>query len=102
MLRPSSRTSRSGPAGRRPSSSSSRAARSLSERLPSLLGAAREPDRTVLPVVRDERGAEGGEQDAGGAVVHPLPADPDAAAGEVEPDQPITVCPGTPHCLTPH
>jgi hypothetical protein len=35
-------------------------------------------------------------------VVHPLAADPDAAAGEIHAEQPITVCPWSPHCVTPH
>jgi hypothetical protein len=43
--------------------------------------------------VRHEGSAEGGKQDAGGAVVNPLAADPDTAAVQIEPDQLITVCP---------
>jgi hypothetical protein len=34
-------------------------------------------------------------------VMNPLAADPDAAPVEVDAQQPITVCPGTPHCLIP-
>jgi hypothetical protein len=41
--------------------------------------------------VRDERGAECGEKDAGGAMVDPLAADPHPPSGEVEPDEPLSV-----------
>ena len=59
-------------------------------------GAAPEPHRVVLAVVRHQHGAEEGEERAGGAVVNPLSRDPDAAARQVEPDQAITVCPWPP------
>ena len=67
-----------------------------------VLRAAREPDRTVLPVVRDEGGAERREEDAGGPVVDPLTADPDAATIEVVTEETITVCPWRLHCVSPH
>ena len=35
-------------------------------------------------------------------VMDPLAAYPYAAAGQVHADQPITVCPWRPHCVTPH
>jgi hypothetical protein len=47
--------------------------------------------------VSDEEGAECGEDQPGRAVMDPLAADPDAAPVEVDAQQPITVCPGTPH-----
>jgi hypothetical protein len=52
--------------------------------------------------VRDKCGAEGCEEDAGGAVVNPLAADPDAAVHRVVTEKTITVCPWRLHCVTPH
>jgi hypothetical protein len=46
--------------------------------------------------VGHERRADRGEQDAGGAVVNALPAEPQAALDRIEADQVITVCPGPP------
>ena len=43
--------------------------------------------------MRDEDGAEGGEQEPGGTMVNPLTADPDSPARKVESNQPPTVCP---------
>ena len=50
-----------------------------------VLDAPGEPDGAILPVVRDEEGAERGQDDPGRAVMHPLPADPDAPPREVDP-----------------
>jgi len=47
--------------------------------------------------VRREGGAEGGKQDAGRPVVNTLAADPDPPTAQIEPDQPIPVCPRCPH-----
>jgi hypothetical protein len=48
--------------------------------------------------VRDEGGADGGEQDPRGPVVDPLTADPYAATNGVVTEETITVCPWRPHC----
>ena len=48
-----------------------------------LLRPSGEPEGAVSPVVRDERGAERRQEDAGGAMVNPLAADPDAPAIQV-------------------
>ena len=67
----------------------------LTSRRPSGLvaGPALEPHRPVLPVVGHEQGAGHRQQCAGQAVMDPLAADPQAAARNVEADEPITVCP---------
>jgi hypothetical protein len=47
--------------------------------------------------VRDEGGAEGSEDDPGRPVVHTLAAHPHPPPGEVDGEEPITVCQWTPH-----
>jgi hypothetical protein len=47
--------------------------------------------------MRDQRRADGRQEDSGDAVVHALPAHPHPPTGKVDAEEPITVCPWTPH-----
>ena len=49
-----------------------------------LLRPAGEPEGPVSPVVRNERGAERRQEEAGGAMVHTLAADPYTPAVQVD------------------
>jgi hypothetical protein len=79
-----------------------RAAWVVLTRLGPVLRPAREPGGPVLPVVRDKGGAQYGQEDAGGPMVDPLAAEPDAATNRVVTDETITVCPWRLHCVPPH
>jgi glyoxylase-like metal-dependent hydrolase (beta-lactamase superfamily II) len=92
---------RGGADGRQDHRRGARAGRDV-QPLDLVLHATGEPHGAVLPVVRDEERPKGRQDDPGGAVVDALAADPYAPPRQVNSHEPITVCPRSPHCVTPH